>query len=68
MTDLLARDLYELTQKLAYCYWEARGRPVGSPELDWSRAEQAVDSLLSASSTRLPFSQIQMEPNEGPYR
>ena len=25
--------------ELAYTYWEARGRPWGSPEEDWFRAE-----------------------------
>ncbi len=24
---------------LAYIYWEARGRPIGSPQEDWFRAE-----------------------------
>lgn len=28
--------------ELAYRYWEARGRPVGSPEEDWFRAEQDI--------------------------
>lgn len=27
---------------LAYLYWQARGCPVGSPEEDWYRAEQAL--------------------------
>ena len=26
--------------KLAYCYWESRGCPFGSPEEDWLRAEK----------------------------
>jgi hypothetical protein len=26
--------------KLAYSYWEARGRQGGSPDEDWARAEQ----------------------------
>ncbi len=28
--------------RLAYSYWEARGRQGGSPEEDWHRAEQAL--------------------------
>ena len=28
---------------LAYQYWEQRGRPIGSPEVDWYRAEGAVN-------------------------
>ena len=26
-------------ERLAYRYWEERGRPFGSPEVDWFRAE-----------------------------
>jgi hypothetical protein len=29
-------------EQLAYMYWEARGRPEGSPEVDWLRAEQEL--------------------------
>jgi DUF2934 family protein len=28
--------------ELAYTYWEARGRPWGSPEEDWFRAEHQL--------------------------
>lgn len=31
---------HEEIARLAYLYWEARGRPIGSPEEDWLRAEQ----------------------------
>ena len=30
--------------KLAYRYWEARGRPMGSPEDDWFCAEHELAS------------------------
>jgi Protein of unknown function (DUF2934) len=29
-------------ERLAYEYWLERGRPVGSPEEDWFRAEEEV--------------------------
>ena len=32
----------EEVEKLAYQLWEARGAPLGSPEIDWERAEQAL--------------------------
>jgi len=32
MKDFFAGNLDELTRKLAYEYWEGRGRPFGSPE------------------------------------
>ena len=28
--------------RLAYYYWEERGRPEGSPEVDWHRAEEEL--------------------------
>jgi DUF2934 family protein len=30
--------------RLAYAYWEARGREGGSPEEDWFRAERELTS------------------------
>ncbi len=35
--------------KLAYKLWEQRGRPFGSPEVDWFAAERAVFSSLVES-------------------
>ena len=35
MTDHLERYRRELKKKLAYQYWERRGRPLGSPQIDW---------------------------------
>ena len=32
----------EAVARLAYSYWEARGRNGGSPEEDWLRAEEAL--------------------------
>jgi hypothetical protein len=32
----------EEVAQLAYHYWEARGRPLSSPEEDWFRAEQDI--------------------------
>lgn len=34
--------------ELAYRFWEGRGRPVGSPEEDWFRAE--LELLLRAAA------------------
>ncbi len=30
----------EQVARLAYRYWEERGKPLGTPEEDWFRAEQ----------------------------
>ena len=39
---------------LAYRYWEERGRPFGSPEIDWFRAENDLCQepiLVTAAKT-----------------
>jgi len=48
-TDFLGEDRHEFVAKLAYKLWEQRGRPFGSPEVDWFAAERAVYSSLVAS-------------------
>jgi hypothetical protein len=47
--DFLGEDRHEFVAKLAYKLWEERGRPVGSPEVDWFAAERAVYASLIAS-------------------
>lgn len=47
-TDFLGENRHELIAKLAYKLWEGRGRPFGSPEVDWFAAERAVYSSLVA--------------------
>jgi Protein of unknown function (DUF2934) len=37
-------DARDLTARLAYKFWELRGRPLGSPEVDWFAAEKALVS------------------------
>ena len=32
----------ETTRRLAFQFWQERGSPIGSPELDWFRAEEAL--------------------------
>jgi hypothetical protein len=53
----------EQIEKLAYRLWEERGRPLGSPDDDWVRAEE---ELIQRSHwpSRLPFSSLTMEPDE----
>lgn len=47
--DFLGEDRHEFVAKLAYKLWEERGRPFGSPEVDWLAAERAMYSVLVAS-------------------
>jgi hypothetical protein len=58
----LSNEQREQIQKLAYQLWEARGRPWGSPDEDWLRAEQ---ELIQRSQwpSRLPFSYLTMDPS-----
>jgi hypothetical protein len=54
---------HQQIEKLAYQLWEERGRPLGSRDDDWFRAEQ--DFVQSSDSpSRLPFSSLTMEPIE----
>jgi CheY-like chemotaxis protein len=40
----------QVTMELAYHYWEGRGSPVGSSEIDWFRAEMHIKRYLSDST------------------
>ena len=60
-TDFYGEDRHELVQKLAYQHWEDRGRPLGSPEIDWFAAEKAVRSSWLATGD-------EVGPGEGLYR
>ena len=53
-------------QRLAYRFWEDRGRPCGSSEEDWFRAERELRHHLGPSfqdyldsGVALPFSSIE---------
>jgi hypothetical protein len=54
----IARHAYEL--------WERRGRPFGSPEIDWYAAERASGVKDSRKEFSLPG--VAFEPEEGAYR
>ncbi len=51
--------------KLAHELWERRGRPVGSPEIDWYAAERVLGARDSQEQFS-PFS-VHLAPEEGPY-
>ena len=50
----LARPTHAEIARLAYSYWEARGRKGGSALEDWLRAEME----LSAKGMRLPIGRL----------
>jgi len=66
MTDLFVENPHSVAEKLAYEYWERRGRPLGSPEIDWFAAERTL--ALSLKYRGLPLSSLPLELCEGPYR
>ena len=67
MAELLAGDVHEVTAKLAYQFWEQRGRPFGSPEVDWFAAEKALASTQRDPKLDFPLYGITLEANEGPF-
>jgi hypothetical protein len=52
--DFHGESHYEFVARLAYQYWEARGMPLGSPEVDWDAAERAVYRSLVAAGLASP--------------
>ena len=67
MNNQVAANLHELTTNLAYEYWERRGRPFGSPEIDWSAAEKALATSRGHSEKEFSLYSLRMEPNETSY-
>ena len=71
MNSQVADHFRAQIEKLAYQFWEERGRPSGSPQDDWFRAEQVLrhhfgpsfPDLLN-SPAALPFSSVSMGPVE----
>jgi len=58
----------ELVARLAHQLWERRGRPIGSPEVDWFAAEQAVYASLVESGLITPSSDHAQNMTEEIYR
>lgn len=55
MASAQAPPTHEDIAKLAYYLWEERGSPIGSPEVDWERAEQELSAASApAAATTAP--------------
>jgi Protein of unknown function (DUF2934) len=65
VNDFSEAELHERIEKLAYEYWERRGRPLGSPEIDWFEAKKALVRPSRDSETGFSLFDLQLEPNEG---
>ncbi|OLB30224.1 MAG: hypothetical protein AUH13_12165 [Acidobacteria bacterium 13_2_20CM_58_27] len=57
---------HEGIARLAYELWERRGRPRGSPEIDWYAAETALG--VQDSREEFSLAGVRFEPEEGAYR
>ena len=66
--DFLYESRYEFVARLAYKLWVQRGRPLGSPDVDWFAAEQAVYTSLVASGMITPSANDQQNMREELYR
>lgn len=66
--DYSYESRYEFVENLAYKLWLRRGRPIGSPEVDWSAAEQAVYASLVASGMITSFPNDEQNLKERIYR
>ena len=67
-TDFMGENRHEFVAKLAYRLWEERGRPFGSPEVDWFAAERAVYLSLLASGLIAPSANGPEHMAENIYR
>ena len=56
-----ASDEHHHIALLAYAYWERRGRPVGSPEVDWLHAVETL--RVEHASHELPLSAFTHAPS-----
>jgi hypothetical protein len=66
--DFPYESRHEFVEKLAYKLWERRGRPLGSPDVDWFAAEQAVYASLAASGMITPSPHNSQNIGEEIYR
>ena len=66
--DFLYESRHEFVEKLAYRLWEQRGRPPGSPDVDWQAAEQAVYASLESSGMISPSPKAAQSIGEEIYR
>lgn len=65
MSDSIQETSRELKQKLAYENWIKRGRPFGSPEVDWFAAEKRLaESQEAMQDSDLALYAYSFEPTE----
>ena len=65
--DFSGESRHEFVAKLAYQHWEARGMPLGSPQVDWFAAERALYESLVASGLVSPSASNQQKMEQEIY-
>ncbi len=68
MKNYRAGDLSELTRTLAFENWERRGRPHGSPQVDWAAAEKALTPSDKHLEEEFSLCGLKLEADEKSYR
>lgn len=68
MIDFIAGGEHEVIAILAYRLWEERGRPLGSPEVDWFDAKKRLAAAPARDENALRIFGMGMEANEGSWR
>jgi hypothetical protein len=60
---------HDVIAALAYEFWLARGCPIGSPEVDWVRAEEELKSKAQLAALATVVSEIAAPevPQNGPH-
>ena len=48
----------ETVQLTAYYLWEQRGRPIGSPEVDWFQAEEQLKEVGGVTAAKSPMVEV----------
>ena len=48
--DSLNEFPHREVELLAFALWQERGTPIGTPEIDWFRAEQALKASIDSKS------------------
>ena len=65
--DFHGEGHHEFVARLAYQHWEGRGRPLGSPDIDWFAAERALYQSLVASGLVSPSASNQQDMEQEIY-
>ena len=53
IASFYGQDRHQVTETLAYKHWEGRGRPLGSPDVDWYAAEDLLRQYMLASGIKI---------------